>query len=283
MLRNLNYLSRIIKNPKFVLNENFLLHPCDSLSTVNKITKNNDTIIQTIHKLTGEKIENLQNYYGLIANNAELHKHLDEQFAKFNEFITRENLQNSIYSKENPAGRINRQSQGNAGFFLYLLIRSIKPDIVVETGVSSGESSTFILQAIADNKKGKLHSIDLPPESDQQERMIIFPSGETSGWVIPNNLRDRWELHLGTSQKLLLPLLQKLKSIDIFFHDSLHTYDHMMFEYETSWDFIRNGGILISDDIATMNGKGHSPFVDFADIKQKEIAVYQIIGGVRKS
>lgn len=279
----LNYLSRIIKNPKFILNGNFLLHPFASLSTAMKIITNNDTLMQCVNKLTKESVDKLSEYYNDISGNIKLQKHIDQQFESFNEFIIQKNLKNSIYSKENPAGRINRQSQGNAGFFLYVLIRSMKPDIVVETGVSSGESSTFILQAMEDNKKGKLYSIDLPPESDQQDRMIIFPPGKTSGWVIPDDLRHRWELNLGTSQKLLLPLLQKLKSIDIFFHDSLHTYDHMMFEYETSWDFIRNGGILISDDIYTMNGKGHSPFVDFVNIKGKEIAIYQIIGGVRKS
>ena len=62
----------------------------------------------------------------------------------------------------------------------------------------------------------------------------------------------------------------------------MHTYDHMMFEFKTSWDFIKKNGILISDDIVTMNGKGHSPFVDFADLQQKEIVVYNVLGGIKK-
>ena len=33
-------------------------------------------------------------------------------------------------------------------------------------------------------------------------------------------------------------------------HDSLHTYDHMMFEYTTSWDFIKKNGLLLSNDPA---------------------------------
>ena len=38
----------------------------------------------------------------------------------------------------------------------------------------------------------------------------------------------------------------------------------------------------LSDDIVVMNGKGHSPFVDFAESKQKEIVVYNVLGGLRK-
>ena len=72
------------------------------------------------------------------------------------------------------------------------------------------------------------------------------------------------------------------EKIDIFFHDSLHTYDHMMFEYLTSWDYLKEGGVLFSDDIVVMNGKGHSPLVDFADLQQKEIVVYNVLGGLQK-
>ncbi len=47
-------------------------------------------------------------------------------------------------------------------------------------------------------------------------------------------------------------------------------------------DYLKDNGILISDDIVVMNGKGHSPFVDFADSKQKEIVVYNVLGGIQK-
>ena len=45
---------------------------------------------------------------------------------------------------------------------LYTLSRSIKPGIVVETGVASGISSAYILRALDKNNHGKLFSIDLP-------------------------------------------------------------------------------------------------------------------------
>ena len=56
----------------------------------------------------------------------------------------------------------------------------------------------------------------------------------------------------------------------------------MMFEYRTCWNYLKEGSVLFSDDIVVMNGKGHSPLVDFADMQQKEIVVYNVLGGLRK-
>ena len=133
-----------------------------------------------------------------------------------------------------------------------------------------------------DNNFGKLFSIDFPSAIVEKGLTTIMPEGKTSGWAIPENLKDRWELSLGKSEELLPKILERQKKIDVFMHDSLHTYDHMMFEYTTSWDFIKKNGLLLSDDIVVMNGKGHSPFIDFAEIHQKEIVVYNVLGGLRK-
>ncbi len=49
-----------------------------------------------------------------------------------------------------------------------------------------------------------------------------------------------------------------LKEIDVFLHDSIHTYENMMFEYKTSWPYIKKGGILLSDLMPA-----NSAFFDF--------------------
>jgi hypothetical protein len=255
--------------------------------------KGNTSLLESIRNLTNEKMDNIKNNYNDIKNNVELHQHLEEGYRELDNYVNNTNLDELTYSNKTPSGRLGRDTQSTAGHFLYLIIRSLKPDTVVETGVASGESSTFMLQAMEDNKKGKLFSIDLPPpnlrsptgkidQSTTPGKKIIFPKDKSSGWIIPENLKDRWELHEGDSADLLLPLLQKLGTIDGFFHDSLHTYDHMMFEYKTSWDFMRNGGILFSDDIAILNEKGRSPFVDFAKMHKKDIVVNHIVGAMKK-
>ena len=200
---------------------------------------------------------------------------------KLDEYVNGQNF-NSNFFKDNPAGRLGRESQPYAGYFLYMLVRALKPDIFVETGVSGGESSTFILQAMEDNKKGKLYSVDFPQAIVEKGLTTISPEGTSSGWLIPDYLKHRWDLTLGKSEDVLPPLLKKLEKIDIFFHDSLHTYDHMLFEYNTCWDHLTDNGILISDDIVVMNGKGHSPFVDFVNLQQRKIVIHNVIGGIRK-
>ena len=278
---SIRYFNRIIKRPSLILNENFLLHPISSINTSKQILNNNFNLIESIKKLTNESDVNINNYYNSISKNSKLKNHLDDKFKKLDEYINKQDI-NSNFFKDNPAGRLGRESQPHAGYFLYVLVRALKPDIFVETGVSGGESSTFILQAMEDNKKGKLYSVDFPQAIVEKGLTTISPKGTSSGWLIPDYLKHRWDLTLGKSEDVLPPLLKKLEKIDIFFHDSLHTYDHMLFEYNTCWDYLKDNGILISDDIAVMNGKGHSPFIDFANIKEGKIIIYNVIGGIKK-
>jgi predicted O-methyltransferase YrrM len=123
----------------------------------------------------------------------------------------------------------------------YATIRAVKPDRVLETGIANGVSSAYILLAMDRNQKGALYSIDVNDGSH-------LPSGKQVGWVVPAWLRERWTVRLGDARELLPCVLGELKSLDIFIHDSLHTYEHMKFEYEQAYPFIREDGILISDD-----------------------------------
>ena len=137
-----------------------------------------------------------------------------------------------------------------SGLFLYILCKLAKPELIVETGVAYGLSSMYILQAFEENKKGSLHSIDGIFSPWQTMEMI--------GSAIPSNLKNRWSIHFGSSAENLHNVLSSLRSVDIFFHDSLHTYKNMIFEYETAWPHIKNGGFLFSDDIL-----GNNAFYDF--------------------
>lgn len=127
---------------------------------------------------------------------------------------------------------------------LYVLCRIIKPEIVVETGVSEGFSSSFILHALEENKRGHLYSIDLPNRPGQ-----ILPNGRTTGWLVQEEFKYRWTLILGSSKEKLPILLNTLKNIDIFYHDSDHSYENMMFEFQLAKSYFKEGGLLLSDDI----------------------------------
>jgi len=132
-----------------------------------------------------------------------------------------------------------------SGLFLYILCKETKPNHVIETGVAYGQSSMYILQALEENKKGSLHSIDAVFSPWQTKEMI--------GAVIPSNLKKNWHFNFGSAADKLNNIMTSLGSVDIFLHDSLHTYKNMMFEFETAWPYITNGGFLISDDIGDNN------------------------------
>jgi predicted O-methyltransferase YrrM len=161
--------------------------------------------------------------------------------------------------------RDNSVLSDNHASYLYALTRFLKPHIVVETGVGFGESAYFILQALQDNGSGELYSIDYPRSSYPSDAGIqIDESSYTSqddkpGRLIPDHLRKHWTLLLGKSSEKLPSLCKNLGTIDLFFHDSEHTYLNMMREYETVWPHLREKGILASHDI-----DWNSAFEDFA-------------------
>lgn len=143
---------------------------------------------------------------------------------------------------------------------LYLLVRATRPEVVVETGVHNGMSSAFMLLAMADNREGHLHSIDLPPDP----RILAqgtnpLPAGKAPGWLIPSGLRVRHSLRLGPAEQLLPSVLAQERSLSLFLHDSDHAYSHMMFEMGLAWTYLRPGGWMVVDNIE----QNHA-FDDFA-------------------
>lgn len=137
---------------------------------------------------------------------------------------------------------------------LYILVRIARPGRVVETGIFDGHSSAVILRALEDNKSGELVSIDLPAygeieHSTDRMKDTALPPGEKPGWMIPDYLRARHRLILGDAKEHLPKVLEELQSIDIFLHDSLHTFRHQWFEYSTAWPYLARDGLLLSDDV----------------------------------
>lgn len=141
---------------------------------------------------------------------------------------------------------------------IYVLCRVLKPELVLETGVADGFSTSFILYALEKTKKGRLYSIDLPNQRGQE-----LGTNKSTGWLVPNDLRKRWTLILGSSKEKLPTLLNELGKIDIFYHDSDHGYENMLFEFNLSWSFLKDNGVLISDDITDSRA-----FEEFCSLKK---------------
>lgn len=150
---------------------------------------------------------------------------------------------------------------------LYLLIRCVEPQVVLETGVLYGASSAFILKALGDNGLGRLYSFDLPNDDGMP--------GQDS--FVPEALAARWELILGDSRRELPELLDQVASVDMFFHDGLHTFQNMYWEYETIAARLSPGGVIASHDVL-LRLPFHRPFQSFCGDTDRPYAVVRNLG-----
>ena len=160
---------------------------------------------------------------------------------------------------------------------LYGLVREFKPTILVETGVCNGVSTAVLLAALERNRTGSLYSIDLPEYTDttyeagtfwEGKQGAVIPKGNQPGWLIPDQYRARWHLIVGRTQDQLPLLLDTLGEIDFFLHDSEHSYECMIFEYQLAWKHLKSGGLLVSDDISW-----NSSFYDFSSLHARTLNV----------
>jgi len=206
------------------------------------------------------------------------HYHQEFQVSRLSALIQQAELEfRSTVSGHNSRG--HRYGFGgmrpDAAARLYGLVRHFRPAVLVESGVCNGVSSAVILTALARNKTGTLHSIDLPEYTNTHYSRDTFwpgklgaavPKWKQPGWLIPPKLRKRWTLTIGRSQDRLIPLLENLGVIDFFFHDSEHSYECMTFEFQASWRHLSTAGLLVSDDV-TWN----TAFQDFAEQQSRTV------------
>jgi len=124
---------------------------------------------------------------------------------------------------------------------LYALVRSLRPRVVVETGVMLGASTAHILEALDRNGAGHLFSVDLPKKDE-------------IGALVPKSLRERWTLQIGDARDVLPRLSSEIERVDLFHHDSLHTYDHQRWEFETASGLLGDHGVLTAHDVLHVRG-----------------------------
>lgn len=180
----------------------------------------------------------------IITNTSEdLQPYTNETSSKNLLGIIDNNLQNRLPPKryEKVKNFKNNKDWINILNSLYTLIRIYKPSIVVETGVGEiGMSTTYILAALHENNNGALYSID--PDKFYE----VY--GYHIGAGIPEEYRDRHSIVIGRSQSTMRDLLKRAGSVDIFLHDGDHRYGTKLYEYELAYEYVKNQGIILSDD-----------------------------------
>jgi predicted O-methyltransferase YrrM len=120
---------------------------------------------------------------------------------------------------------------------VYGVVRTLAPDVVLETGTANGHMTVHLLQALQRNGRGHLHSTD---------------HDGRAGPLVDAAERTRWTLHVvdwKRPRRSWAALVHRIGPLDVFFHDSDHAYTWQRREYEDALRHLRPGGVLASDDI----------------------------------
>jgi predicted O-methyltransferase YrrM len=143
---------------------------------------------------------------------------------------------------------------GGAGHvdLIYHVCLHLKPERVVETGVSMGWSTLVILLALEKLGRGSLRSVDMPYPGRANDAYV--------GCTLPENLRRQWTLFRGADRDILPKIVREWGEIDLVHYDSDKSPQGRAFAFGMLWPVLRPGGVLISDDVHQNLG-----FRDFAE------------------
>ncbi len=127
-----------------------------------------------------------------------------------------------------------------------------KPEVVMETGVAHGVSSRVVLEALNRNDRGHLWSIDIA------NPLNLGVHGQ-EGVAVTEECRPRWTYVEGESRRRMPGLVAEVGKVELFIHDSLHTFKNTLFEMEQAASVMPSGGVMLIDDI-----RSHDGFLTFA-------------------
>jgi predicted O-methyltransferase YrrM len=126
--------------------------------------------------------------------------------------------------------------ENESAWSLYALTRNLRPQHILETGVANGVSTYFLLQALRHNGTGVLHSIDTKSDVGR-----LLTKAERADW-------DLQVLSSAFPRRSASKIFTSLPPLDLFIHDSNHSYAWMRHEFTLAALAMRPGGIIASDD-----------------------------------
>jgi Methyltransferase domain len=185
---------------------------------------NRDQLCWFASAVSGAEIGQIRFWMQELEDDDQLSSHLTRRLLS--------NPRRGIYAKEPHWAR---------RFGWYALVRAAQPDHVIETGTHLGLGSCAIAAALLRNGHGRLTTIDIDPEAG-------YLIGEPWASVIDRRTGDSVDLLAG------------LRDVDLFLHDSLHTYDYETRELAAVELNLRDNALILSD-----NARESSALSDWAE------------------
>jgi len=207
----------------------YFIHPAkmifvwllDSNETTNltyDLTRTNkEYLITLISHITGKEYSEIETYFYELENNQDLRKHIHN--------ITHKSDEKCFADAEAKYGR-------RIGW--YALVRAIKPEIIVETGIDKGLGSCVLTAALMMNERegypGYYYGTDINPKA---------------GFLLCEEYRKYGEILYGDSIDSLKNFHDK---IDLFINDSDHSSEYEEKEYQTIVNKLSSKAIIIGDN-----------------------------------
>lgn len=202
------------------------------------------TGLDNIEQLCKTALEDIQNCFGI---KVDLWQEYVQKEIKSNEYLM--NLINTRqgdfdWQKETPLGGAGTTLNA---IILYCLIRHNKMRKVIETGISGGYYTTFMLFAMQENEKNeygaRLISLELSDDKEKVGKLIPqhfnFLKGKSDSRIWCPILGETSLKYFEDSDKLVeqfgptskqYPKQTSVHDANLYSHDSLHTMSHMMKE-----------------------------------------------------
>jgi predicted O-methyltransferase YrrM len=128
---------------------------------------------------------------------------------------------------------------------LHLIVRAMRPQRVVETGVGPGYSTAWLLAALEANGSGELYS--LGPGSHLGRAAGVGPL--SVGSFVPPALRRRWTLVLGQTEERFEELLPPTHGTDLVFVDRGPDSERARYELHHAWQALAPSGLLLAHHV----------------------------------
>jgi len=173
---------------------------------------NRDQLCWFVSAVSGAEVGQVRSWIQELDDDDQLFRHLTARFSS--------NPRRGIGAKEPRWGR-------RLGW--YAFVRAMQPEHVVETGTQLGLGSCAIAAALLRNGHGRLTTIDIEPDA---------------GYLIGEPWADVIDRRIGSS----IEVLGGERDVDIFIHDSLHTYDYETQELASVGPNLRMGALVLSDN-----------------------------------
>lgn len=125
---------------------------------------------------------------------------------------------------------------------LYFIVRWLRPQVVLETGVAAGWSSYAVLDALERNQAGELRSSDFPYFRLKNPEHYI-------GILVPEALKHRWKLETHGDRRNLPVLLDGVSQLDLVHYDSDKSRPGREWFAGQITPLLRRGSAIIWDDI----------------------------------